>query len=460
MGRTVTEAVWFPLALFLGFLFCFAPALHAPQPHGAEVAVAGPAVAARTDAALRTRQPGGFDVTAVAGAREARQSVLDREAVAGYAEGARGPVLYVAKANGMSLEQSLTRTFTALAKAHGRRLTVEDVAPTVPADLMGTTLVYFAIAWSVPGYLLATTLLRAVSFTRRQKLLVIVGVAALFSIVGNLVGAGLGYLPRSPAAMAVAFLLTTAVATVSSGLAPFVRQFFPAVGMGLFIVLSIPTSGGVAPAPLLPPFFQALHAVMPLANAVDALRGVLYFNGAGVLKPVLVLCAWTAAGAALLGLDAWLRHRKAAAVRPAAGDPRTDEQPEVAEPPVEDPALETPVPTALPVHRHHFGEPVPMLTGTVHDAARRPVRGAVVMVLDAKGRQLVSTVTNTRGEYATTGLPDGYLTIVATSTGRHPKARQQLLRPGTPAHINFTLPGREPVPSPLPPDTTPPIDFR
>ncbi|WP_369249527.1 hypothetical protein [Streptomyces sp. R41] len=317
-ARTLAEALWFPAALFLGFLFCFAPALHAPQPHHVKVAVADPAVARRIGGELRRQYPGGFDITAVTDGRAARQAVLDRHAAAGFVADGRHPVLYVAKANGMSFEQTLRTVFTEVAARSHQRLTVEDVAPTVSKDLLGSTLLYFGIAWSVPGYILATTLLRVVTFSRRGKLLTIVGAAALFSVADYLIGTGLGYLPADPSAMAIAFLLTTAVATSASGLAPFTRQFFPAVGMGLFIVLSIPTSGGAVAAPMLPTFFQHMHAVMPLANAVDALRGVLYFDGAGVLEPVLVLCAWIAAGAALLGLDAWLRNRRAPGCTPTA----------------------------------------------------------------------------------------------------------------------------------------------
>ncbi|MET9384228.1 carboxypeptidase regulatory-like domain-containing protein [Streptomyces sp. NPDC002928] len=438
-ARTLAEALWFPAALFLGFLFCFAPALHAPQPHHAKVVVVGPALERQVDTALQRHYPGGFDITAVADAQEARRAVLDRDAVAGFT-GGRSPVLYVAKANGMSLEQALTKAFTSVAPEHGRQLAVRDVAPTVSKDLMGTTLVYFGIAWSIPGYILATTLLRAVTFNRPRKLLTIMGVAALFSIVGYLVGTGLGYLPDKPWAMAIAFLLTTAVATFASGLAPFTKQFFPAVGMGLFIVLSIPTSGGVAPAPLLPTFFQYVHAVMPLANAVDALRGELYFDGAGVLKPVLVLCAWIAVGAALLGLDAW-RHRRTSVAPDTAS-----EQEDVTEPPVDDPSLETPTPTALPVHAHHFGEPVPALVGTVSDAEQQSIGHAIVTVMDAKGHQLVSTATNTNGEYAVTGLPEGYLSIVVSSSGRKPVIQRRLLRSGSVIRADFALHDRHATP--------------
>ncbi|MEU6200680.1 carboxypeptidase regulatory-like domain-containing protein [Streptomyces sp. NPDC047061] len=443
---TLAEALWFPVCLFLGMLFFFAPALHAPQPHHVKVAVADPAVAGRVDSALGTRVPGGFDVTAVADGPSARQSVLDRDTAAGFRQDRLHAVLYVAKANGGSLEQALTRTFTQVAAESHRHLTVVDVAPTEQKDELGTTLLYFALAWSIPAYVLATTLLRAVTFGRRGKLLTIAGVAAGYSVVGFYVGVWLGYLPDRPAAMGVSFLLTTAVATAASGLAPFVRQFFPAVAMGLFIVMSIPTSGGAVPAPMLPMFFQHVRAAMPLANGLDALRGVLYFDGAGVLEPVLVLCAWFAGGVALLGLDLRLHRRRTGAQAGGAGeaDDGDGRSELVEEPPVEDPSLETPRPAALPVHAHHFGEQVPVLTGRVQDREGRPVRGAAVTVIDARGRQLVRSVTDETGEYAATGLPEGYLSIVVSAPGLHPMVHQTLLQSGMTARADFALHGRLP----------------
>ncbi|WP_438304091.1 carboxypeptidase regulatory-like domain-containing protein [Streptomyces sp. HUAS TT11] len=435
LARTVAETLMFPTLLFLGLLFCLAPALHAPQPHHAKIAVAGRAAERKVDAALQRQHPGGFDVTAVADAQEARRAVLDRDAVAGYVAGHRQSVLYVARANGMSLEQALTKGFTELAAHNHQKLTVTEVAPTVAKDQNGTTLVYFGVAWSIPGYILATTLLRAVTFNRRRKLMTIVAVAALFSVVGFYTGVGLGYLPDNPWVLAIAFLLTTAVATFASGVAPFTKQFFPLVGMGLYIVLSVPSSG-VSPVPLLPTFFQYLHAVMPLGTAVDAMKGILYFDDAGVLKPVLVLCAWITAGAALLGLDAWRHHREA--VRRGGEDERED----IEEPPVEDPSVNAPTPTALPVHRHHFGEPLPMLEGAVHNGEQQPVHHAAVTVMDTSGRQLVRTTTNAQGEYAVTGLPEGYISVVASFPGRNPMVHQKLLQSGVAVRADFTMQDR------------------
>ncbi|WP_316770325.1 carboxypeptidase regulatory-like domain-containing protein [Streptomyces sasae] len=432
LARVLAETVTIPAILFLGLLFCFPMAFHQPQPDHAKLVVADLATERKVDTTLQRQHPGGFDVTAVADAQKARQSVLDRDAVAGFAAKGRHAYLYVAKANGVTLEQALTKGFTQLAAHNHQRLTVTDVAPTVSKDGSGTTLVYFGIAWNVPGYILATTLLRAVTFNRRRKLATVVGVAALFSVVGFYVGVGLGFFPDDPAALAIAFLLTTAVATFSLGMAPFVKHFFPLVGLGLYVVLSVPSSG-LVPVQLLPRFFQGLHAVMPLGNAVDGLRGVLYFDDAGVLKPVLVLCAWITAGTALLGLDAW-RHHRMASRRGAEV-----EQEDIPEPPVEDPVVEAPAPTALPVHAHHFGELLPMLEGVVRDDEQQPVRHAAVTVMDTGGRQLVRTTTNARGEYAVTGLPEGYISVVVSCPGRDPLVHQKLLQSGVAVRADFSM---------------------
>ncbi|MER6539365.1 carboxypeptidase regulatory-like domain-containing protein [Streptomyces sp900105755] len=435
-ARVLVETLTIPVLLFLGLLFCFPLAFHQPQPHHARIAVADLVLERKVDTVLQREHPAGFDVTAVADVGDARRAVLDRDAVAGFAADGKHAVLYVAEANGSALEQALDKGFGRLAAHNHQRLTVTDVAPTVDKDATGTTLVYFGIAWNVPGYILATTLLRAVTFTRRRKLITIAGAAGLFSMVGFLVGVGLDFFPDDPAALGIAFLLTTAVATFSLGMAPFVRHFFPLAGLGLYVVLSVPSSG-LVPVPLLPRFFQGLHAVMPLGNAVDALRGVMYFDDAGVLRPVLVLCAWITAGAALLGLDAWRHHRAAAALG------AEDEQEDIPEPPVEDPTVEAPVPTPLPVRPHHFGELLPMLEGTVRDGEQQPVRHAAVTVMDSGGRQLVRTTTNALGEYAVTGLPEGYISVVASHPGRDPLVHQKLLQSGVAVRADFTLHDRQ-----------------
>ncbi|MFD7678551.1 carboxypeptidase regulatory-like domain-containing protein [Streptomyces sp. NPDC060187] len=433
MAKTLAETLMFPAVLFLGLLTCFPWAFHAPQPHHTKVVVAREDLERKVDVALQRLDPGGFDVSGVTDAQQARKAVLDRDAVAGYAAEGGRTVLYIAQANGASLEQNLAKDFTQLAARAHQQLTVTDVARAASKDQNGTTIVYLCVAWSVPGYILATTLLRAVTFNRRKKVATIAGVSALFSCVGFVAGVCLEYVPNDPEALFVAFLLTAAVATFSAGVAPFTKQFFPLVGMGLFIVLSVPTSG-VAPIPLLPTFFQDLHTVMPLGNAVDALKGIMYFEGAGVLRPVLVLCAWITAGLALLGLDA-RRHRHKVLRSEVEG---TQDE-EVPEPPVEDPSVEAPTPTAIPIHRHHFGDLLPMLEGTVCDDMQHPIHHAAVTVIDARGQQLVRTVTDDHGRYAVTGLPEEVINVVVSSAGRISTVHQKALQIGSSVRGDFIL---------------------
>ncbi|WP_443031381.1 carboxypeptidase-like regulatory domain-containing protein [Streptomyces sp. 3214.6] len=62
-----------------------------------------------------------------------------------------------------------------------------------------------------------------------------------------------------------------------------------------------------------------------------------------------------------------------------------------------------------------------MLFGTVRNAQQRPVRHAAVTVIDTRGRQLVRTTTNAEEEYAVTGLPEGYISVVVSSSGLRPR---------------------------------------
>jgi hypothetical protein len=49
-----------------------------------------------------------------------------------------------------------------------------------------------------------------------------------------------------------------------------------------------------------PSFFGALSDALPAGATQAALRGAVYFGGAGTTVPLLVLAAWAAAGAALI----------------------------------------------------------------------------------------------------------------------------------------------------------------
>ncbi|MET7993512.1 carboxypeptidase regulatory-like domain-containing protein [Amycolatopsis sp. NPDC005232] len=419
--RTLAENLWFPVVLFLGFAVVYLAAFHRPQPHEVPVAVADPVAATRVQSRLDEVSPGGFHVVAVPDARAAREAVLDRTTSGAFAPDAKHPVLYVAKANGFTLQSLLTQAFTPLANG---KLAVVDLAPTVAGDPLGNGLFYLLTAWGLPSYFVVMMLLRAVGLSRRARMLTFVGWAAFLAVAGFLIAHALDVIPGDPVAIPLAFLFSIVVSLVSQGLVPIFKQFFPGVAVTLFVILSSAASGGIIPPQMQPAFFRALHPILPMGNLNDALRGVFYFHGAGVGGHVLVLCAWLALGIALnVGHALWLRRKHT-----------QDEAP-----PVEDPVLEMPRPTALPTHGHRFGELVPMLIGTVRSTTGDRVGGAILTVTDGKGRQLVRTTADDDGAFAVGGLPEQFVDLVVTAPGRQPTARRTFFREGVFRREDFVL---------------------
>ena len=68
----------------------------------------------------------------------------------------------------------------------------------------------------------------------------------------------------------------------------------------LFVVLGNPSAGGAFPTNLLPSFFSAIGPWLPPGAATSAIRGIVYFDNAGVGNPVLVMVAWLVVGLVLL----------------------------------------------------------------------------------------------------------------------------------------------------------------
>jgi Carboxypeptidase regulatory-like domain len=230
--------------------------------------------------------------------------------------------------------------------------------------------------------------------------------------------------------MLYAFLATQAVAWTTYGLVPFVRQFLPGLGVLLFVLLSIPSSGGAIPVPLAPRLFRFLNPVLPLGNLIDALRAVLYFHDHGLLRPTLVLCAWITAGALLIAARAWRQRHWQPGSRGVI----------IPDQALEHPAFQHPHPHAVrPGQRDPFGASVPELSGRASRVDGTPVADAPVTVLDTRGNQLVRTRTDGDGRYATTGLPEAALTVVLLAQGYAPGAVPIVTRQGHLVRQDFVL---------------------
>lgn len=434
--RTLAQTLWFPAFFFTGFLVCYLLPFHNPVPHHVDVAVAGPS-AGQLEQALEQKSPGAFDIHQVADADAARDAVTNRDATAGFAPDRTDPQLFVAKADGYSLESVLQKTFTGVAQQSGGQLHVHEAAPTAPGDGMGTGLFYLVLACTIPAYVSVMMLLRATAFGRRKKVLTLVGIGAVMSVVAYFVARAMDVIPSEPLAIPLVFLMTQAVALTSYGLVPFFKQFFPGVAMGLFVLLSMPSSGGAIPVQMVPGFFRALHPVMPMGNLIEALRGLFYFDGKDVGRHVLVIACWVVAGVALILLGAWKERR--AERREAAKEETAAAVEAETEPPVEDPSFELPQPTAADPHQQRMGQPAPMLTGMVADEHGRPLQGVAITVTGTHGRELVRAITDGQGEYAASGLPDHFVNVIASSPDRQAAVARVLVRDGHPVRQDFRL---------------------
>lgn len=449
--KALAGGLWFPLFFFVGFLVCYLLPFHAPQPHDVRVAVSTPAAAAQLQSGLDHEAAGAFDIVPADTPAEARQLVLDRDTVAAFTLEGGTPTLYEAKADGAALGSVLTATFTPVAEQAGAELKVVDLAPVAGGDPTGTGLFYLAMTWNILPYMTVMMLLRVVELSRRGKLLTLAGLGAFVSVLGFVVGRAMDVIPNEPLTMVYAFMLTQAIAWVTYGLVPFVKQFIPGVAMGLFVLLSIPSSGGAIPQQLVPGFFRALHPVMPLGNLIDAVRGILYFDGVGLLRPTLVLLAWMAAGAALIGHGALKQRRAGQAAGTGSGDASPDDI-------VEDPTFEAPREPSPAGNGH------PVLTGVAADEHGRPVQGALVTVMDADSRRLALARTDATGTYEASLSPadaedgdhpvrldgrlaTGSVTVLLSAPDRLPVVARLHPRPAETLRADFVLTSAVPEPA-------------
>lgn len=416
--KTLADALWFPVLFAVGFMFCYLLPFHSPHPRELPVAVQGEEAAAAVSVALDEAAPGGFDVTPV---DDAERAVHDRDAVAGYSPA--GHELIVAGSLGAALEQTAVAAFTPVAAHDGAELAVTDTAPAAPGDGMGMSLFYLVLTWTLTGYIAVLMLsAHAPAMRRGAKLLAVLGFGAFTSVFCYAVAVSIDAIPHDLRVVPIAFLLTQAVSWTCLGLAPFVAKWLPGVAMTLFVLLSMPSSGGAIPLPMVPEFFQSLHPVLPMGRALDAIRAVLYFDGAGLLPALAVLGGWLALGAALLAA-ATLRDRSR---RRAA----------------------------------EAGAPLSLI-GRVTDEAGAPVAGAAVGVVDSSGAQVAVLESGADGAYRGRGLPEGRLTLLVSAPGHAPRASRIPMTRGGLVQLDFALPAEDAPSGRLPAaDGPPPVSGR
>jgi len=289
--------------LMLAFAFFYVGAFHDPKPHQVPVAVVGPPAAAAQLSSL----PGDpLDARQASSRRDALSQIHDREVYGAYEVATNR--LFVASAANRATAVALERTFNRVAAAQRRpAVRVTDVKPLPIKDPNGTAAFYAVIAWMFGGYIGATLigLIGSPRSTSRRRAAARVAALAGFGVVGGVLSvvilrASFDVFSGHVVAMSAIGALTI----FSSGAATAgIQAAAGPAGTGLvilvFVILGNSASGGPFARPLLPGLWSTIGGVLPPGASVDLSRSALFFDGARIAGPILVLVVWAVLGTLL-----------------------------------------------------------------------------------------------------------------------------------------------------------------
>jgi hypothetical protein len=284
----------------LAFAFFYVGAFHDPSPHRVPIAVIGPpAVAVQLG-----RLPGDPLAPRQASSRHDALSQIDDRQVYGAYEAATNR-LFVASAANPATAIALERTFDRIAAARrGPAVRVTDVKPLPPTDPNGTAAFYAVIAWVFGGYIGATLigLIGTPRDSSRRRAAARIGALAGFAIIAGILSVVLlrasfdVFIGHVVALWLIATLTIFASGAATAG----IQAAAGPAGTGLiilvFVILGNSASGGPFARPLLPGLWRTIGGVLPPGASVDLARSTLFFNGARVAGPILVLAVWAVLG--------------------------------------------------------------------------------------------------------------------------------------------------------------------
>ena len=302
-AKTLTLVLLPALVLTLAFAFSYVGAFHDPTPHQVPVAVVGPPV---VDQQLGSLPGDPLDPRHAASVGDAVSQIDDRQVYGAY--DATTNHLFVASAANRATAVALEETFNRVAAAQGRpAIPVTDVKPLPPKDPNGTAIFYAMIAWVFGGYI-ASTLIGLIGSPRdpsRRRAAARLAALAGFSAVAGILSVVLlrdsfdVFAGHVVALCAIAILTMFASGAATAG----IQAALGPAGTGLvilvFVILGNAASGGPFARPLLPGFWSTIGGVLPPGASVDLARSAMFFDGARITGPILVLVGWAALGTVL-----------------------------------------------------------------------------------------------------------------------------------------------------------------
>lgn len=294
--------------------------------HGAPIRIVAPPVVATSLVEAANGAAGRpFEAGALATAEEARDSVRAGRSVAAVVVdlAQQHDVLYVASANGTALNRVIEREVDAFEGAFGRTAVVRDLVPAKAGDA-GHRHVYGLAGLSVlVGLLIAIVVTwrhgsRAQTLIEGTRRFIATSLAAV--VLGGLIGAF--YANYYDTGLGVWWLVTSLTILAATGTTLALQSLFGVLGIGVattFIVLTAAPLARLVHPLMLPQPWAAITPWLPHGAALEAGASHAYFGGDQVVRPLLILAAWTVLS--LLTMVVARRERRRDVVRSTpAGD--------------------------------------------------------------------------------------------------------------------------------------------
>lgn len=306
-----------PLFFLVTFSLLYVSAGHAPAPHDMAITLAGPSsVTAPLAEQLTDRAEGAFDVTETTNAAEARDAVADREAVGAVIVDGADVTTVIASGGGRLASAVVQQAGDAIAAERGTTATVEDIAPLPTDDPGGSVLFFLLVVCTVGPFLSITAISQALPGVGAKGMIATAAGAAIlvpivgFSMISVFVDFGVTF-GVIAGALGVAMLYAFTVGTIATLLTLLLGHGAVLAEILVLVGLSFPSAGGSTPESMLPPFWQVVHNGWLGSGGFEAMRSILYFDGASVGRWLLQLGVWTVSA---LVLTAVVAARKAKTV--------------------------------------------------------------------------------------------------------------------------------------------------
>lgn len=286
------------------------PAIKSPTPHDIPIGI----VSGGGSQYAFVSNGGPFEVTTYDTERAARDAIDSRDIDGALVLGPGGPKVIVAGAAGDTVTGVITGAFAQLFQKQGQTLQVEVVHPFAPGDPHGLILFFVVLA-----VLVSTLIANALAGLQPQRglgsrLLIVV----VFAVVAAPVAMGVAtwiagdYGSGFWTATALVALGAAAVGAAVAGAARLLGRPGVVLAALIAVLLDLVCSGGPIGSQLLPDAYRSLAPGMPAGQLYSAMRGALYFDGAGLTTPITVLVLWLAGGIVLLLLGEAVMRRRAA----------------------------------------------------------------------------------------------------------------------------------------------------